>query len=203
MSWREAWQEQNTPWDAGSAVPELEMLVEEGALPEGRALIPGCGSGYDVLALAGPDRRALGLDLAEGAAERFRRLRDERGVPAERADIATADFFEFEPDEPFDLVWDYTFLCAIEPEQRERWVERIAEVLKPGGLLVTLIFPVARPGEGPVDPDGGGPPYRMTPDLVMNLLAGTFEKIELREARRSHEGRAGKEWVGRWRNCGR
>ena len=36
------------------------------------------------------------------------------------------------------------------------------------------------------------------PDLVMNLLAGKFEKIELREARRSHEGREGKEWVGRW-----
>lgn len=198
MSWSDAWERGETPWDAGAPCPELERLVEEGALPEGRALVPGCGSGYDVFALAGEDCRAVGLDVAPGAAERFESLRAELGVPAEWVEFVVEDFFDYQPESLFDVVWDYTFLCALEPDRREPWARRMRELIRPGGVLATLIFPVADPEAQVVEESGSGPPYRMSPDLVESLVSGGFAKRQLRPARESHPGREGKEWVGLW-----
>jgi hypothetical protein len=198
MSWEDAWDEQRTPWDAGSSPPILESLVEAGILPDGRALVPGCGSGYDVLTLASENRQVLGLDLADGARERFEQLRGDRDVSAEQARFRTADFFTFDDDQPFDLVWDYTFLCAIEPEMRTAWVEHMRELIAPDGELVTLIFPIRSLDELP-PADADGPPYPMHPELVEDLVEAHFEAIELRPVEVSHPGREGMEWLGRWR----
>ncbi len=193
MSWQEAWEENRTPWDAGASAPALQKLVDSGELPGGRALVPGAGSGYDVLTLASAERKAVGLDLAPGAQRRFEALRDAEGVPESQAEMVVANFFEWQPDEPFDVIWDYTFLCAIEPEMRTRWVERVDELLAPDGELVTLIFPVVDK-----DPDDG-PPYALSPQLVRGLVAPRFEPIYLEPVEHSHPGREGKEWLGRWR----
>ncbi|MGM0558654.1 MAG: methyltransferase domain-containing protein [Myxococcota bacterium] len=198
MSWEEAWREQRTPWDAGASPPILEKLVQEGEIPNGRALVPGCGSGYDVLTLATESRSVLGIDLAEGARQRFAELRERRGVPSGRAEVRTADFFELDPPSPFDMVWDYTFLCAIEPDMRLRWAEKMHELIAPGGELVTLIFPIRSLDERP-GPDVDGPPYPMHPELVRDLLEGRFENLVLEPVKTSHEGREGMEWLGRWR----
>jgi hypothetical protein len=198
MSWQEAWEEQRTPWDAGASPPILEQLVQSGTLPDGRALVPGCGSGYDVLTLATDDRHVLGLDLAEGARRRFSSLRDEYGVPSDQADVRTGNFFEFTPETQFDLVWDYTFLCAIEPEMRDQWAAKMHELISPAGELVTLIFPI-RTLDALPEPDADGPPYPMHPELVSDLLQGRFENIALDPVETSHEGREGMEWLGRWR----
>jgi len=197
MSWQRAWEEGRTPWDAGGSPPILEQLVDDDALPTGRALVPGCGSGYDVLTLARhPDRSVLGIDLSPIAQDRFAALRDAAGLPRERARVAVADFFADRlSEEPLDLVWDYTFLCALEPEARPAWAARMDEILAPGGELVTLIFPVH---PKPLNP--GGPPYPMTPELVRGLLEPQgFEPRTLEPVARSHPARQGKEWLGRWR----
>lgn len=193
MTWEKAWKEGRTPWDAGASPPILEELVRADELPRGRALVPGAGSGYDVLTLATPERRAIGLELSTVAIERFEALRQDAGVPAEHATVVQEDFFEWTPEEPFDLVWDYTFLCAIEPARRREWAERIEALLVPAGELVTLIFPV-RQG----DPEAG-PPYPMSPGLVRDLLEPRFEAVQLAPVETSHPARLGKEWLGRWR----
>lgn len=200
MSWQQAWREGRTPWDAGAASPCLVDLVASGTLPDGHALVPGAGAGWDVLALASPTRHALGLDLAEGAAARFAELRDARGVPADRADYRVADFFAFEPRQRFDLIWDYTFLCAIEPDRRDDWAARIDDLLTDAGEIITLIFPI-RDIDQPPPADAEGPPYPMHPDLVRDLLVPRFEAVELRPVAHSHPGREGMEWLGRWRRA--
>lgn len=43
---------------------------------------------------------------------------------------------------PFDLGFDYTFLCALHPDMRRDWAPAWGRLLRPGGLLLTLIFPV-------------------------------------------------------------
>jgi Thiopurine S-methyltransferase (TPMT) len=45
----------------GNSSPALLKLIAEGKIPNGRALIPGCGRGYDVLALASENRIATGI----------------------------------------------------------------------------------------------------------------------------------------------
>jgi hypothetical protein len=194
MSWEDAWREGRTGWDAGGSPPVLIELVQRGALPGGRALVPGCGAGYDVLTLATEEREVVGLDLAPTAASRFRELREQKRVSPERARAEVADFFAYEPDARFDLVWDYTFLCAIDPSRRPAWVEKMDALLAPGGELVTLIFPAT---EEP--PFGAGPPFALPPQEVRALLAPRFVPIVLEPVAHSHPGREGMEWLGRWR----
>lgn len=193
MTWEDAWKEGRTPWDAGESPPVLVELVESSTLPAGSAVVPGAGSGYDVLTLAGPTRRVIGLDLAQHAVARFEALREEAGVPPEHAQMVRADFFEWEPDAPVDLVWDYTFLCALEPDRRGEWARRMDRILGPAGELVTLIFPMR---EG--DP-AQGPPYPLEPEAVRALLEPFFEPVVLAPVERSRPSRQGLEWLGRWR----
>ena len=192
MTWEKAWEEGRTPWDAGASPPALVGLVESGTLPNGRALVPGAGSGYDVLTLAREDRDVTGLELSPVALARFEELRDEAGVPRARARIACVDFFDYRPGHRFDLIWDYTFLCAIEPARRAEWAARMDTLLADDGELLTLIFPVTG-GDPSV-----GPPYPMTPELVRALLEPRFVPTHLAEVTHSHPRRQGKEWLGRW-----
>ncbi len=194
MSWELAWREGRTGWDAGAPAPALVELVARGVLPEGCALVPGCGAGYDVFALASERREVVGLDVAPTAARRFEALREERGVAEDRARIVTEDFFAFDAG-PFDVIFDYTFLCAIDPSMRPAWADRMDALLAPEGELVTLIFPAT---DAP--PFGSGPPFDLRPAQVRALLEPRgFEAIELRPVTRSHPGREGLEHLGRWR----
>ncbi|KAL4944564.1 hypothetical protein BDV06DRAFT_220190 [Aspergillus oleicola] len=65
----------------------------------------------------------------------------------------------------FDLIYDYTFLCALHPTRRPRWAERMAELLRPGGFLVCLEFPMYK------DPEAPGPPWGVN-GVHSELLAG-------------------------------
>ncbi len=195
--WTEAWREERTPWDAGASSPALIDLVTRGALPRGRALVAGCGSGYDVLTLAAPDRHVVGLDLAKEAVARFERLRDEAGIPTEQAEVRLESFFDFAPAEPFDLIWDYTFLCALDLDRREAWARKVESLLAPGGELAMLLFPVA-----PVHAEDR-PPRPIPPDDVRPLLAGVgLEPTVLEPTELSHPPRRGNEWLGRFRRTG-
>lgn len=40
------------------------------------------------------------------------------------------------------VAYDYTFLCALEPAARERWASQYAKIVKPGGQLLTVVFPI-------------------------------------------------------------
>jgi len=194
MTWEDAWREGRTGWDAGCASPTLRRLVAEGSVAPGRALVPGCGAGYDVFALAADDRVAVGLDLAPTAGERFAALREQQSLSADHAQIVIGDFFGYLPEARFDVIFDYTFLCAIEPDQRQAWAEKMDALLADGGELITLIFPVT---DVPMRP--GGPPYCMSPELVRELLEPRFAHHVLEPVTESNPGREGKEWLGRWR----
>lgn len=196
-NWREAWERGQTPWDAGQSPPILKKLVESNSLPEGKALVPGCGSGYDVVTLASPNRTVIGMDLAPGAVEAFQSLREDTNTPEHQATVIHDDFFERDFDEKFDLIWDYTFLCAIEPERRKEWAKRCHELLKPTGELVTLIFPV-KDRDRPISHDEQGPPYRLTPSYVENIVEPHFNQKLLEPVETSIGPRQGHEWLARW-----
>lgn len=192
-SWETAWREGRTGWDAGASPPILRELIAEGRVPAGRVIVPGCGSGYDVFSLAGNGRTVIGMDLAPSAAQRFERVRTEQGISPDVARIEIADFFEFELNQPFDVMWDYTFLCALHPSMREQWAARVAQLIGPGGSVFTLIFPV-----DPSRPDDEGPPFRLSPEIVSELLKADFACQFMEPVTRSHPGREGKEWIAQW-----
>lgn len=86
-----------------------------------------------LLAEAGWD--VLGLDLAPTAIVRAealwkeRQAEGERGGKEGRLTYKVGNFYEL--DGQFDLVFDYTFLCALPPEHRPRWAKKMRELLTP------------------------------------------------------------------------
>ncbi|KAG8661504.1 hypothetical protein MANES_01G010300v8 [Manihot esculenta] len=151
--WEKCWEQGLTPWDLGQPTPALLHLHHTGSLPKGRTLVPGCGSGHDVVAIACPERYVVGLDVSDKAIKKAEEL-SSLSPNANCFTFLRADFFSWHPSELFDLIFDYTFFCAIEPEMRSRWAMQIQNLLKPDGELITLMFPI--------DDHIGGPPYKVS-----------------------------------------
>ena len=165
-------------------------------------LIPGCGRAYDVLSFARAGASsALGLDVAPTALAEARNLLNAAFVEEpdlERAcNVDSTDFFELPESSSattavFDIVYDYTFFCAIEPTRRATWASTMAKLVKPGGELWTMIFPLSN--------HEGGPPFAVSIEAYESVLSACFEKrsIETVPDHLSHPGRAGKEMFGVW-----
>ncbi|XP_023871976.1 probable thiol methyltransferase 2 isoform X2 [Quercus suber] len=189
--WEKSWEQGVTPWDLGQPTPILLHLHQTGALPKGRALVPGCGSGYDVAAIACPERYVVGLDISDIAIKKAVELSS--SLPnASYLNFLKADFFTWNPSELFDLILDYTFFCAIEPDMRLAWAQRIRDLLKPGGELITLMFPISD--------HVGGPPFKVSiSDYEEVLLPMGFRAVSIVDNEMAIGPRKGREKLGRWK----
>ncbi|KAI8537159.1 hypothetical protein RHMOL_Rhmol09G0004100 [Rhododendron molle] len=112
--WQKCWEQGLTPWDLGKPTPVLVHLHQTGALPKGRTLIPGCGSGYDVVAIACPERYVVGLDKSDKAHKRAKELTSS-SPNADCLTFLNEDFFAWKPTELFDLIFDYTYEELLRP----------------------------------------------------------------------------------------
>ncbi|KAG9018537.1 hypothetical protein FRB90_011513 [Tulasnella sp. 427] len=170
--WDAAWQEGVTPWDRGNSQPPLKEFIESdegkalvGKRNEGaRVLVPGCGKGYDAAYFASLGYDALGADLSTTAIEKAKEFwADSPDLKSGKLTFEALDFFEFEIKDKYDLVYDYTFFCALPLELRASWGSRMRELVRPGGHLITLVYPM----------DGGrtgGPPYSVDVEKVSDAL---------------------------------
>lgn len=191
VDWRQAWKKGTTPWDAGTSPPALQYLLARGQIPAGRIFVPGCGTGYDLATLARADREVVGLDLSDEARAAFLAVHDDLSGSVS---YEVGDFFSYEPEEAFDFVWDYTFFCALDPQQRRAWAGTMARLVRPSGLLATLLFPFEDPLSG-----REGPPWPINTDLVRGLIEVSFEEMEVTEMEQTHPGREGRERLALWR----
>ena len=129
--WAALWQNNMMMWDLGAPtavlLDEVDAEQTAGRLPAAcacTALVPGCGSAYDVRALAERGMATVvGVDFAPEAVEKARTVCGD----APNVRLVCADFFaphDALPDASFDFVFDYTMFCAITPAQRTAWGER-------------------------------------------------------------------------------
>ena len=154
-------------FDACAASPLLLQYIAENKIPHGKALVPGCGRGYDVTALADEHRYVLGLDIAPKAVEaariRLDVLSSDECKYKPNAHFSTTSFFELnEQDGLYDFIYDYTFLCALHPSVRPMWAQKMSRLVRADGVLLTLIFPIR-------EMDDHGPPYAVSLDLVRQV----------------------------------
>lgn len=190
-SWNNCWEQGTTPWDLGQTTPIIQHLVDSRALPKGRALVPGCGRGYDVVAMASPDRHVTGLDMSERALTLARELAASSPHAAMATTFLEADFFTWKSPQ-FDLIYDYTFFVAIEPSLRPSWALKMAELLKPEGELITLMFPISD--------HEGGPPYKVSvADYEELLVPLGFTPVSVLDNELAFGARKGQEKLGRWK----
>lgn len=123
--------------------------------------------------------------------------------------------------EKYDLIYDYTFFCALPPVLRHRWAASVQRLLKPGGHLVCVEFPLTKPI------DAGGPPWALRENIYSlhlkypgielaydehyNLLEEKSEevgklhskapglvRVDRWKAEKTHDIGKGKDWVSIW-----
>lgn len=160
--WDTRYRDRVTPWDAGRVPPKLEqwLATQSGGR---RVLVPGCGSGYEVRAFAEHGDDVLGIDFSDAALGAAQRTLGELA-----ARVRQADFFTLAAP-PFELAYERTFLCALPPPSRSRWARRIAELVRPGGMLVGFFYF----GEA-----GRGPPFAITGLELHALLDPAFMLLD-------------------------
>ncbi len=175
--WSFAYRSERTPWDMRRPHPELVRRLEVdptlGCSAVGRVLVPGCGRGHDAVALASAGWEVTAVDIADALEDETRPALEAAGVRFELANVFTVDPLTIGGD--FDLVFDHTFFCAVEPEERHRFGAMADAVLAPAGLVTSVVFPLGRPHSE------GGPPYGMMPDDVAAALGNGFRQLELGE----------------------
>lgn len=189
MNWEAAYQQKDTPWDKGGASPGLVDFLEASPVL-GRVLVPGCGLGHDVRAIAKAGAaEVVGVDIAPTALERARK---HKTAGAER--FVEADLFDLpgEYSGAFDWVWEHTCFCALPRAQRENYVRAVRGTLKKGGSLAAVFFL----DPGLPDPDAG-PPFGVTKKEldVLFIKSGAFKLIHEWEPKRWYPGREGREWM--------
>ncbi len=158
--WEKRFRENFTPWDAGRVPAALEQFLKTEPRDQ-RVLIPGCGSGYEVRAFAEAGLETLAIDFAPAAVERAQRTLG----PIARL-VRLEDFFEFDFDRPFDLVYERAFLCSLPRPLRPRYVQRVLELLGPQGRIAGFFF--FEDGER-------GPPFGLKSGELKTLLEKHFD----------------------------
>ena len=190
--WESCYRAGETPWDKGApAPPLLEWLAQPGHHLEGEVLVPGCGLGHDVraIAAAGQAAQVVGLDISP-AALALARQQPTTG----RESYAEADLFDLPPAfrGRFDWVFEHTCFCAIDPARRADYVQAVAGALKPGGHLLAIFYLNPWSGGEP-PPPGGGPPFPTSVQELDRLFAGHFDLLEEAVPTRTYRGREGRE----------
>jgi SAM-dependent methyltransferase len=184
--WEARYQEGETPWDKGAPSPGLVDFIALEPV-RGRVLVPGCGFGHDVRALAATADEVVGLDLAPSAikgAARYPRSGNER--------YELGDLFDLPAPlrGSFDWVWEHTCFCAIDPSMRVPYVEAVFGALKPGGKLIAVFY--LDPGH---DSPDEGPPFGVSVAELDALFLPHFELVREWLPARAYPGREGREWM--------
>ena len=133
------------PWDIGRPQKALLGVADRIA---GSVLDAGCGTGENALYFAGRGCTVTGIDFLEEPITRARRKATERGLPVTflvKDGVTLPDWTE-----RFDNVIDSGLFHVFSDEDRRRYVEGLATVLKPVGRLFLLCFSDEEPGtQGP------------------------------------------------------
>ncbi|KAF9581080.1 hypothetical protein BGW38_002029 [Lunasporangiospora selenospora] len=194
--WNELWRQSIHPWDKGVPSPALIEVIEQKPIKEqipkeGNVLVPGCGRGPDVFYLGNANRKAYGLDISPIAVDQARQLQKEKNIPDSQAEFLVDDFFTFKiPEGGFQLIYDYTFFCAISPDLRPAWARRMAEIIPKDGVLITLMFPLGDHTDGP--------PFAVSVETYQSFLDANFDCLLIDDCT-SFEARSGKEKISVWR----
>ena len=159
--WEEIYLADDTGWDLNGPTPIFEHIAE--SLEPRRLCIIGCGRGYDAVMFAKKGFDVTAVDFAPSAIRALKELAKQEMVDV---NVVQRDIFLLVPEFQgfFNYVIEQTCFCAIHPSRRKEYESLVKAILKPGGKLIGLWFPLDK------QLDEGGPPYGTTIDEVKSVF---------------------------------
>jgi len=145
--WENRYLEKQTGWDRGKTSEGLLYWLNNGLISPCRILVPGCGNGYEVITLAEKGFDVTAIDVAPTPIKNLKAALASAGLNAQ---LIQDDFFNWQPEQPFDAIYEQTSLCALEPELWKQYEACLYQWLKPEGVLLAQFMQTGQEG---------GPPY--------------------------------------------
>jgi len=146
--WNEKYIAKNTGWDIGGVSKPLVEYIDQLEDKNIKVLFPGAGHAYDAEYMYNLGfKNVYVVDVAQAAADAF--LKRVPHFPKNQ--FLVSDFFAL--NQSFDLIIEQTFYCAIPPALRDEYVNKMHQLLNPGGKLSGVLFTFPLTEKGP--PFGG------------------------------------------------
>ena len=181
--WEESYINGKTSWDMKSATPAFVDLLNHILLVDKKSmLIPGCGFGYDAIAAAKAGYDVTANDISETAIKFALELADKENA---EINFLIEDFFLLTDDLSFDIVYDYVTYCAIDPQRRKDYADKVASLLKQNGLFVIILFPIEN--------RTGGPPFAVDVKEAEKLFGEHLQLVLSTDEINSIKPRKGRE----------
>ena len=176
--WSNRFEQEDTPWDIGFVSTPIKEYIDQLTDKNISILIPGCGNSYEAgyLLQNGFNNITL-IDISPTLTKRLGKKFNTYNK--KQLTIITGNFFDLKGQ--FDLIIEQTFFCALNPALRKDYVDRMYELLKPGGKLVGVLF--NRSFEGGPPFGGSKEEYKELFDekLVIKKMEDCYNSIELRK----------------------
>lgn len=146
--WESKYKNYTTGWDIGHISTPIKEYIDQLHSKDLKILIPGAGNSYEAEYLYKQGfKNIIVLDIAEQPL-----LNILKRIPEfPKKNLIQQDFFEHK--NTYDLIIEQTFFCALYPNLRVKYTEKINNLLSEKGKLIGLLFDFELTDEGP--PFGG------------------------------------------------
>jgi SAM-dependent methyltransferase len=163
---------EDIPWNIPSPPHALVELVESGQVRPCRTIELGCGAGNYAIYLASIGFEMTCVDISPSAIALAQAKARQEAVSCR---FVAADVLGGLTDiaETFDFAFDWSLLHHIFPDQRERYVQAVHQLLAPGGKYLSVSFSEE---DGSF---GGTGKYRQTPLGTLLYFSSEDELLEL------------------------
>ncbi|MEQ9441048.1 MAG: methyltransferase domain-containing protein [Cyclobacteriaceae bacterium] len=133
--WTNRYQQEQTGWDVGFVTTPIKTYIDQLTDKSIKILIPGSGNSYEAAYLfAQGFQNVFIIDISEYPLRTFRQHNPQ--FPPNQ--ILHQDFFTLAMT--FDLIMEQTFFCALSPELRTAYAQKMHALLNQNGRLVGLLF---------------------------------------------------------------
>jgi SAM-dependent methyltransferase len=171
-------------WDLAGPVPTLGTILAQLKIPKSRVAVLGCGAGHDANYFYEQGHIVTAIDYSPEAIKKARELYPEK----DRLKYLEVDLLK--PTEnlfgAFDIVFEHTFFCAIDPALRYKAVDTYSKLMTDRGHLLGIFMIVDKPM---------GPPFGSTEWELRSRLHKKFEALYWTRWKHSIPKRLGRELV--------
>lgn len=180
--WSQRYQTQEDRWDLAGPAAGLVHILPKLKLPASRILVLGGGGGHDAAYFAQQGHHVTLVDISPEAIARAQKLYGHLA----QLNLLTADLFTLPHSMygQFDLIFEHTCYCAIDPTQRANMVRQWRRLLNDSGYLLGIFF---------VMPTRIGPPYGSSEWELHKRLDSDFHTLVWQRYRESIKPRLGRE----------
>jgi hypothetical protein len=178
--WQERYKTNQTGWDVGTITTPIKEYIDQLNDKSIKILIPGCGNAHEAAYLW--QQGFTNVFLLDYAAEPLNNF-SKHYPDFPKSHLLLKDFFEL--DAKFDLIIEQTFFCALAPQLRSSYAEKMCHILNPEGKLAGVMFSSEFEKEGP--------PFGGTKSEYQALFERYFDILKMEECYNSIEPRKGNE----------